>query len=248
MNMAVRRWAWHAVAIGIWGAVVAPGSGAEEFDPYEIPQEQFQARVHTVALKPFGVPWDTANNDAVRQTFETLITEGLRAKGYTVVSSAEYEKVWQQMSERLGGTFDTVTGEARKAEYDAAREHSGRELARLHGVDAILEAFIYIDDAPFGGFFAYSTWDESLRWQGRTIPVATWTRPQKVFGAHLNVVIRDLAGTKLYGIACGIEWTAVYAARGYEEKAPHLLYDEPDRNRRAVDIDLRPLIPAAKRS
>lgn len=241
--------AHDAAAVLLLAAAFAAGpSAAESFDPYAIPKEQFQARVHTIVLKPLDLRAKTPNADAVRQQFEALLTGGLRAKGYTVVPSREYERIWREMSARLGGTFDPVTGEPVKEKYEAAREHTARELARLHGADAILDPYIRISDAGWGGFFVFSTWHEALRWQGGQIVAAPATMPQRVLGAFLNVVISDLAGIELYGMRAGIEWTAVYAARGHEDKPIEQIYDEPDRNQHAVDIALERLIPAAKRS
>lgn len=226
---------------------LAAAAGAEDFDPYKIPRAQFAARVHTIALKPLWLPVGTPQPERVRQTFEALLADGLRAKGYAVVPSSAYETLWRQMSERLGGTYDPVTGDARKEAHDAARDHTGRELARLHQIDAVLDAAIGIGRASFGrGLFSYYTWDEPLRWQGRSLGTYIDDVPQQVLGAYLNVVITDLAGVELYGIRAPIEWTAVYVGRGFEKKPPAEIYDEAERNQRAVALDLEPLIDAGE--
>jgi len=233
----------HLAALATAVCVVA--AHAEEFNPYEIPERQFAAQVRTIALRPVGVPSDAPDPEALRARIEALITERVRAKGYTVIPSTAWATVWRQMSERLGGTYDPVTGEPRADQFKAAFEHTTRELERTEGVDALLSAFISIGPAPFGrGLFAFSTWDQPLQFAGQTVGPEIWEAPQSVRGAYLTVVIADLAGTKLYGVRHGIEWTAVFVARGYEERPPAQIYDEPARIQAAVDGDLERLVAA----
>lgn len=247
------RRCWIAAAVMLCG--IAGRAPAEEFTPYVIPAEQFAARVHRIALQPLALPAGTERAAAVRAELEGLITAALRAKGYVVVESTAYDAIWRQMATRLGGTFDPVTGARRDEAFAAARDHTGRELARLHEVDAILDPFVTIGAAPygatggleFGPFFSYETWDEPLLWEGRTIAGSVANRPQQVRGSYLNVIITDLAGDTLYGIRSGIEWTDVYAARGHEEKPPAQRFATPERNRRAVSIALDPLVAASPR-
>jgi hypothetical protein len=225
--------------------VLAGRAPGEEFNPYEIPKAQFANRVHRIALRPPRVPHDIADPVATRATLEHLLGATLSGKGYQVVESSVFAGLWRTMSERLGGTYDPVSGEVRKEPYAAVLDHVGRELARLHGVDAVLTSYVSIDWAPFErGGFTYTALDQPLRWQGQNIPSALWNHPQQVLGAYLSVVISDLAGSKLYGIRFPIEWTAVYVARGYEEKPVAERLADTVRLQRAVEKDLDPLVPA----
>lgn len=232
-----------------WGAALlatlccAATAAGEELNPYEMPAQQFAARVRTIALRPIGVPGDVPHPDALRARIEALVGDRLRAKGYEVVAPTVWAATWLEMSRRLGGTFDVITGDPRPEQFKAAFDHTARELERTHGVDAVLSAFVSIGPASFGrGLFAFETWGQSLRYAGQVVGPEIWEAPQSVRGAYLNVLITDLAGDKLYGIRYGIEWTAIYVARGYEERPLAEVFDEPERIERAVDEDLAPLV------
>jgi hypothetical protein len=214
---------------------------ADEFNPYQVPKEQFRSRVHTIALLPLRMPSDTMNAADVRERFESLIAESLRQKGYTVVPSSQFERVWRQMSERLNGTFDPLTGDAIKDRYVTALQYTGRELARTDQVDALLASTISIGDVGFDCRFTCSTWNEPLLWHGKTFG----DPPQKVWGAFLNVVISDLEQVELYGIRSGIEWTAVFIARGRFDKPREHLFLDLHRDAQAVVDDLEPLVAAS---
>lgn len=221
--------------------------GDDEFNPYEIPQAQFAARVKTIALREPLVPFDVADRALVRERITARVTEVLRGKGYTVISPDVYAALWRQMSERLGGTFDPITGAVREDAYNAARDHVGRELARLHQVDAVLGTFIGVDWLPFGtDLVGYASLGEPLNWQGQRINTNLINRPQQVRGYTLSLVIDDLAGTKLYGIRFPIEWSVLYVARGYEERPQAERLTNPVSLQHAIDEDLEQLVPVGQ--
>ncbi len=222
---------------------------ADDFNPYVIPREQFATRVHTIALVPVSLPAEAPNPEAVGSLIEGMVAETVRAKGYAVVDSSVWAIVWRRMSEQVGGTYDPMTGSVRQEAFKAVWEHTSRELARLHGVDAILTASVSQGRAPFGRdfFSGYATWDEWLTWRGERIGPHIMHTPQLVLGTYQDIVIRDLAGTKLYGISVGIQWTTVYIARGYERRPLGELYS-PAHLRKAIDTDLEPLIHAKGKS
>lgn len=241
----------HAGTYSLLLIAMLAGSGRaeEEFNPYEIPQEQFTARVRVIALRPPRVPADVADPAAVREVIDARLTEGLRDKGYTVVPASAYAALWRQMSERLGGTYDPVTGAPREEQHAAARDHVARELKRLYRADAILSSFVTVEWAPhYSGGFAYRAMDEDLTWQGAPIGGALINHPQKVLGAYLNVVISDLVGAELYGVRAPIQWFTVYAARGYEERPTAERLATPWPIKSAIDKDLVFLVDSAAKA
>jgi hypothetical protein len=228
-------------------AVLALGTARaradEPYDPYRIPKDQFARQIRTIALLPVALPRATKDGESVRQTFETLIAEKLRAKGFAVVPSSEFERTWRAFSERMGGLFDPLTGKGDDQKLAAVREHTARELATKHDADAFLSPRIAIDFViPFAGVWgsSYAVWGEPLVFNGATIGGAPVNIPQAVDAAFLGVSIYDSAWVELYSIRSGIEWVKVFAARGYEDKPNP--YRNPERNRNAVDIDLEPLV------
>jgi len=230
----------------VLAVALAATARGEEFNPYEIPTAQFTAQVHTIALRPVRVLPEVGDPTAVRERIETRIADALRTKGYGVVPPAAFAALWRQMSEKLGGTFDPLTGATRKDVYEAARDHVGRELKRLYQADAVLTAWVGIEWAPFyRGGLTYQAMNESLRWQGEPFSSALINHPQQVRGAYLNVVIDDLGGMTLYSVRVPIEWIVIYAARGYEEKPIAQRLVTPGAVENAADKALGMLVSAA---
>ena len=234
----------------VWGLTlwIAPSwpAAAGSFNPYAVPREQVQARVHTIALNRVVLPPGTADADAVRDRFESLIMARLQAQGFKTVPAAAYEEVWGAMSARVGGVFNPVTGRADEKKFETVREHTARELEHRHGADAILDAFVTVGYALPGTTFGlpmghYALWGQAIPWQGKPIPEPPVNRPQQVRATYLDVILRDLAGTKLYGIRLGIEWVRVYVARSYEDRPPAELY-ALDRCKKSVDGALDMLV------
>ncbi len=226
-------------------AALAGAAAAKELNPYEIPKEQFAARIQVIALETPRVPADVANPARVRTWIEEQLTQRLRAKGYRVIASREHATLWRQLSERLGGTFDPVTGKPRQAQADAARDHVGRELERLHGVDALLSSYVTVvpGRAQRQGRH-YKAMGRTLFWQGE--PISSWVGnvPQQVRGLSLNVLITDVGNANLYGIRVPLQWIEVYFARGHERKPANFILDEPWLISNAVDRTLQMIVPA----
>ena len=199
------------------------------FNPYQVPAEQVHRRVHTIALAPIQLPDETEDRQAVGAEFESLISEALAAGGFRVVPAAEYEGVWRQMSARLGGVFDPVTGKVDEKKYEAAREHAARELARRDNADAILYPIIRVRPMRIRstnvGLYAGG---QPLSWQGRLIG---WNdMPQKVFGTYLGVSLVDTSGVEMYSVQFPLEWTEIIRQRQHGARLG--LYRDKAHNRR----------------
>jgi hypothetical protein len=245
------------VVLALIGLVIAGGAGASDYDPYKIPKDQLQTRVHKIALVPIALPADTPDADGVRQRLERMITQKLTSKGYTSIPSTEYGKIWLRMAHQLGGIYDPITGEPDKDKLKTAHDYTARELSERLGADTLLDSYVVIGELlpyvkpglPMPHFFAG---DEILVWQGKPIEAGDphffdapeGNLPQKVFGTRLNVGIYDLAGTHLYGISVDMQWTKVFVARNHEDRPVTQLYQDPSILEHAVNVVLDPLVPA----
>jgi hypothetical protein len=227
------------VSLGCCLLLAAVGS-ADEYDPYKIPKKQFSREVRVVALQPAQVPLVLKDPDDVRRRFEKLVRFALESKGYKIVDPVLVEQQWVAMSQKVGGVYDPVTGKADEAKAKAVREFTGRELARAHAIDAFLVVRITYDSIdPWTGQtgFLWSSAGEPLTWKGERLA----DMPQRVVGAFLSIIIFDLAGDMLYSIRAPIQWTVVFAARSYDERPRQELFAD-ERNRRAVELTLEPLV------
>jgi hypothetical protein len=224
-------------------------SAAEDFDPFHVPAEQFHRQVKRVVLRPLAFPIGTHDPARVRTDFEALLSAGLERRGFSVVASTEFEETWRGFASDLGGVFDSVTGEREESTFDAAWEHTTRELERRLDVDAILSPSISFDAVTpwhdVGTFVTDSRWkalDEVLTWQGQPLFV---DQPQRVEGPYLSVRILDRGGVALYSVRAPIEWARVFALGGYEERPADALYRDAARNRAVVELLLEDLAQPA---
>lgn len=227
----------------------ATALGAERSSPYLVSKEQLQTTIRTIALRPVVLPAGTEDAEALTQRIEQLIVDKLAAKGFQTVSASAFAQVWRQLAERSGGVFNAVTGEPDKKKLEAVRDHTLRELARLHHIDAVIVPTVYLDSWIPGirlglpGY--YYAADEAVVWHGQPLRDVPAFRPQKVIGSHLGISLMDLSAVRTYGMSAYIELTKVYIARGYEEKPRSQLY-RTDRLQRAVNAALDPLFSVEK--
>ena len=215
------------------------------FNPFSMPKEMVQERVHTIALRAVRVPPNTRK--MIGPMFESLIAQGLQEQGYQTLPPNEFERIWREMSERLGGIYNPGTGESYEERHDAAWQHTTRDLARRLSADAVLDARVVAGEIPLRwglrltGFYWFAA-DEIVQWRGEGIGASESKHmPQKVLGTYLNVSLYDLSGARMYAVTSPIEWTKVFIARSYEERDQVELYLDDERNRDAVAKTLRPL-------
>jgi hypothetical protein len=220
-----------------WFALACAGhAGAQEYDPHQTSREQFRTQVSRLAMEPMVLPSETPDADRVCAGFEQLVAAELQAHGYEVVPSKVFREIWRRYAEDLGGVFDPVTGEALEKKHELTWEHTGRELEAKHGVDAVVRALIVSGPLRFdaGGFsLGWRAAGQTLVWRGERM----WSEaamPQRVEGPYLTVFIVDRGGVLHYAMRAPIEWSRIYANRGYEEKPVTALYQDAQRNQRAV--------------
>jgi hypothetical protein len=241
----VRRRRWAALAFGLaLLAGGARGAAGEDYDPFRIPREQFRAQVKRVALRPLVAPPGAPEVVRARASLEGLIAAALERQGFAVVPSREFGEAWRRFAGDLGGVYDPVSGEPDEAKYQAAWEYTTRELETRLDVDAILVSNVHYDFIqPALGFGDWKAAGKTLLWQGQPLGAAPIAQPQRVEGPFLGVRIFDRAAVLLYDVRMPLEWSRIYAGRGYEERPETELLNDATRNAEVVDTLLGYLAP-----
>lgn len=229
--------------------LVAPLRADADYDPYRVPKETLVQRVHVIALTPVALPASVTDPGTPAAAIEALIAQQLEAKGYRVVPSAEWSKIWGEMAKQVGGVYDPITGIPDPKKRNAAFDFTMRELARRHGVDAM--AWLSVDqrgvDARLHsaiGDYGYYAFDQKLRWDGETFGGIDQWLPQLVLEYFLNVDLFDADGVPLYSIGYAIEYMRIYMLRTFQDvpRAELLGKRLPGAVKGALDA----LAPAAK--
>ncbi|HYC55913.1 MAG TPA: hypothetical protein VEL28_13345 [Candidatus Binatia bacterium] len=177
-------------------------------DSFLVPKEQLVAQVRTIALSSPVLPPGVPDPERARRTLEELVTSELRTLGFRVIDSSRHAQIWRANAERLGGIFDSVTGEADQTKLQTCRDYTGRELGRLHGADAVGDIIVQRGNLAEGS-------GEQVSWRGTTV------RPDQVSirGTWLAFLLRDLPGNPMYGVRRTLEWTEVHASQSHELRA-----------------------------
>lgn len=234
-----------AVALAL---LATPAGAGFKYHEFQTPKEQLRANVRTVALRPVLAQPKVANREAVIRQIETELTTSLEAAGFRVIPSTAFDAVWRDNARRLGGVFDVVTGKLDDDKFDTCYEYTARELARLHGIDAIVIATLMKGalDGGFirqhrGGSLAYAVGDPVFL-HGQELRTSKPDELQMIQGSFLDLGLYDLAGLSVYTTSVPVEWTRVYWNRSYidREEAP---WSHSGRNAAAVREAIRPLEP-----
>ena len=216
------------------------------YNPFKVPQSDIRSRVKVVALAPINLPLKIDDPEPVKTKFESLVTAKLLEGGFRIVPSSEYGAVWKQMTEKLGGFFNPITGKRDEEKFKAVREHTLREVAAKSKADALLEVGI----VPVGVNFT----SNRAAWHGTTenlVPGGAFTA--YVLGGHngtttalsLGVALSDFHGVEMYDNAGGIQLLTKISAGQFVSVPRQELFADEERNRQAVNIALDPLIGKA---
>lgn len=202
--------------IALW--LAASAALAQERTPFVVPAEQVVARVKTVAIAPVlqRVSGELPADLAAR--VEARATEVLTAAGLTVVPSNVYLEIWRPLSEAIGGTYDAGTGELLEA-ANSVREHTLRELQRLHRADAVLDLALVGGQIPFDYGALWTSWNGSWDLAGQRLQIAGKNVPTRngmlrVDGVYALVHLSDITQVTLYQDGDPFDWVSFRALAG----------------------------------
>jgi hypothetical protein len=175
---------------------------------------------------------------------ETMLEDGLRARGFGVVSASETGAALDRIAREEGGLYDVDTG-ARRPDFQAVsqrvRERAGAELS----CQAMLRARVVFVVAPWvakAGMFSEGT----ASWDGLEVDLGAGRNAAGSIGAlSLHVRVLDLSERELYFGTGGIRTTSVmrdgFVATTFEPVDPKELLADASRNHVAIDLALKDL-------
>jgi hypothetical protein len=237
----------HVGCAWLWAAMVAllveGCATTTRYNPFKVSQTEIRSKVKVVALVPMNVPGGLDNEDAIKSKFEEMLAAKLHEGNFRVIPSEEYGAIWKQMTEKLGGFFDPITGKRNEEKFKTVREHTLRELAAKTAADAILASGISIVKANFS--MNVASWDgvkQDLTPGGVLTAIFISNSRGSVGALSLVVALADINGIEMYGNAGGLQALSTLSRNRFVEVPRAELLTDEARNRRAVNIALNPLI------
>jgi hypothetical protein len=209
-------------ALGVLAIATMLGGCVKPYDPFRIPSFELRDRVRTIAVAPLEVSSTLVDRSYTRAEIEPMVTERLRAGGFTIVPSDEMEVLWRRAAGDVGGIFDPVTGAADKERFTAVGAAVHRDLA-WSPVD-------------------YCGTRSDVYWPGGFIPFEE--RATIVLVLCLNTGLYDLEGRELYGIRHGLEAIETYLGQTRAVRPMNERLRDRERLVQAVDATLGPLVKA----
>jgi len=231
----------------------------EEYNPFRIPKVEFFKSVHTIALWPFNLPPDTPDIEFVQTKLEQMLMAALQRQGFSVLSSEQLRRRWEEMSTRLGGVFDPISGASDEEEIKLLRGLLTQEFALKNGIDALLSPAVTegtiriwaksIASKDSDGRGAYTAWmaaHEQTTWRGEPIRSLWANRPHQAVGPRLGFRIIDPTDIHLYDIMVPIRWSRVYVNGNYEDRPETELLDHHKRIEEVIEAAVEQLAQSAE--
>jgi hypothetical protein len=219
------------------------------YEPFKIPQHEFCQKTKIIAVAPVAVPEYLETPDPVRARFASIIENKLLEAGFSIVSSEEYAKIWEQMIEKIGGYFDPFTGQRNESKFTLIRKHCLQELCTKYNSNAVLYPEIRVVKAWFTGCEA--NWhgaSDSLKVPTKNKFESFWETCGGGYGTleamSLIVTIKDMDNVVMYVNPGGIQvLTRIKDGEGFVPVPRNELFVNAERNITAVEVALEPLVP-----
>ncbi len=227
--------------------VLGACAGKAHYDSWLVPRDSVLAATHTIALSPVRLPDDLEDPDPVAALFDSLLTDALRAGGFTVVPSDIVSEIWNHGADSIGGYFDPMTGRADSSKLNPLRRYFKQRLRAEQGADLVLFPEIVAVDAPYA--------DGQASWDGTSQAVAGWFKilvsaianeelPAGTAAAlSLDVQIESIDGGSVFNHRAGLELWAKPGRDGDVSWVPReRLFLDQKRNAKAVRLALASLL------
>lgn len=228
-------------------------------DPNAVTPRPIPDAVQTIVLTPVSLPDELADHAATMDQFDSLIVGLLEQTRFDLIPASEYVAIWEGILHRTESLFDPITGERNEDQFDVARQQLFRRLNVLYHPDAILYPEIWVVSAPFA--------DGVARWDGASQAlVGLGTRLAHALGAALSgsdrnlpsgtvdalslvVFVEDMEGEELYAHSGGIQVLEKVGGSARDRTAVpgEQWFADRERNRKAVELALHPLVSDAHR-
>jgi hypothetical protein len=233
------RYVWLVLALaGCTKAIRTP-----DVDPYKLPESQFRRRVKVVAVAPITIPAGLQDPTPVENTFNGLIADKLARARFSIVHPQDYKTVWDRVVADMGGLGPTDTGERDPRRVTEAMVKTIDALKADFRLDAVLIPSVTVVEARFAAGRAY--WDGAVQGikTGGALQGFFSGSPEGTVGAlSLQINILDPSGNTLYARSGGIEVLSKLEGSDFVLVPRPELFTNEERNRKAVDIALDPLL------
>jgi len=241
-----------ALVGSVLGIVVASmGCAGKKYDPWRIAPERFRADFHVLAMFPVGVPSDLENPRPIQILFDSLVTESLRSGGFTVIPSDSAGGVWQHLVDSAGGLFDARTGERDAVKVRRLQTQWWAAVRDRYHADAVVFPAVLPVAAKFS--------ESSAKWDGTSQGIEGFggafvrglfgqSRSGTTPAVSLRVAI-EADGELFYRNQGGIEVVVKPdggVGEGWNRIPRSELFRDPERNAKAVQIALEPLVGAPR--
>ena len=217
------------------------------YEPFKTDRQELFAKVKTIALAPVRMPGEIEDREPVRKKFESYIETKLRQGGFTVIPSSEYQTLWKQATEQMGGVYDPLTGAPDEAKAKAVATHTLRELQRTTNADAVLYSAVRPVLAKFTGGMAH--WDEASEPVNAPIDntlarllLSGNSASGTVAALSLVTFLDDMNNVTMYANAGGIQLTARLAGNTFVPVPRKELFSTDEQYYKPVRFALDPLL------
>jgi hypothetical protein len=211
-------------------------------DPFLVSKSEFRKTVKVIAVAPVEIPGGLPDATPVVDEFSALIDAGLARYGYSVIRPQKYESAWKKVCGDGNDFRDPKTGERDEARMAEAMTRTLESLGAAFKIDGILFADVVVVEAEFGAGSA--VWDGTNQRLETAGPMESFFAGSQrgVVGAlSLRVRILDGEGRPVFLHSGGIEVLSKMAGKTFVKVPPQELFKDAQRNRKAVEIALKPL-------
>ena len=214
------------------------------------------AQMKRVGVLPPIIPNSVSepDRDALAKRLESKVTAALRQAGMQVVGSDEFTPLWQANRQKLGGTYDPVTGRVKPEQSHLADFSARGEYIEKYHLDGYVVISVRQVDARFNHDIA--CWDGACeRSDGRAAPpsffellVNSATYSGTLQAYSLAIQLSNTANRIVYGREGGIQLAVYYqpgrrkAGNDFLPVPSASLFHDEARIDRAVHIATLPLI------
>jgi hypothetical protein len=218
------------------------------YDPF-LGQRDAMTSVRTIAVSSAELPKDLPGRAAIQQQLDSAVAARLQALGYKVISPAQVEPVWRSLADTTK-MFDPVTGELDSIKAVVIERAMARELASRFGADAWLAPGYRLRQATYhSGWCAWDGTKQYVQTKGELLKLAVFgmTKSGTVPALSLRIAISDSSGRVVFVNHGGLQALVKITAGGTEHLKPNQVFDDRDRNVKAVELALEPLVKPAKK-
>ena len=103
-------------ALGVL-AVVCACANPYHASQLRVPEAEFRQRVKTISLASVDLSNKLPQHDTAAASIEALLTEILHRSGFTGLSSKFYADAWRRNVQKVGGYYDSMSGERDPVKY-----------------------------------------------------------------------------------------------------------------------------------